>query len=414
MYSPGTLYSFAVILLLILSALAAMAETSVSSVGKLRLKMLADKGSRGAKTALALVERYDKTLSTILVCNNVVNIAAASLATLAFTAILGDSGVVAATAVITVLVIIFGEILPKSYARDHSEKVILSFAGPLKAVCALFSPVTFLLMKLRGAVSPAVQAGPTVTEEDLLYLIDTVEEEGVIEEQERDLVQSALEFDEIDIKDILTPRVNMAALDADAPPQEIREMILSEGYSRIPVYEESIDSIIGILFAKDYLRILLEGGEPDLRSMLAKPNFVHRSMKISDLLALLKKKRQNMAIVTDDYGGTLGLITTQDIIEEIVGGLWEDDEETPDAFVKLGDGIFEILGSCPLRDLEEQEDWQGFDFEGDYSTVNGWAMQFFGHIPAAGESAEYRDLILEVLQMDGNRIDILKVTRKSA
>jgi CBS domain containing-hemolysin-like protein len=395
-----------------MSAVFSASETAISTVSRLHLRKFAEKGSKKAKTALSLIEHYNKALYTILVGNNVVNIAASALATTIFTALLGGSGPAVATVVMTVLVLIFGEILPKSYGKDHSEKVALGLSGLLRAIMIVLTPVTTVFMGLKNAVAPPPTEGPTVTEEDLHYLLETVEEEGVIEEQEKDLVQSALEFDDLDIEDILTPRVNMVALDVDDPPEEIRKTILEEGYSRFPVYKDNIDNIIGVLFAKDYLRCLIEGRVPDLREMLAKPFFVHRTLKLSGLLAFFKEKRQNLAIVTDDYGGALGLVTTQDIIEELVGELWdEDDDENPQGFVRVDENACEVLGAYSLRELAEEREWEDFDFGDDYSTVNGWAMQIFGHIPETGETAVQENLTLTVLQMDGNRIDILKIQR---
>lgn len=410
--SPGPLYYVAILLCIVMSAIFSASETAISTASRIHIKRFAEKGSKKAKRTMGLIDRYDKTLYTILVGNNIVNIAASSLATVIFTSLLGGSGAAVATVVMTVLVLIFGEILPKSYGKDHNEKVALGLSGLINGISIVLTPVTAIFMKLRGAVAPPPEEGPSVTEEDLHYLLETVEEEGVIEEQEKDLLQSALEFDDIDIKDILTPRVNMVAIDIDDPPEEIRELILEEGYSRIPVYENSIDNIIGILFAKDYLRCLIEGREPDLREMLSKPFFIHRTMKLSGLLAFFQEKRQNMAIVTDDYGGALGLITTQDIVEELIGEMWDEgEEEEPQGYVRIGDSCCEVLGAYSLRDLEGEPEWEDFDFEGDYSTVNGWAMQIFGHIPEVGETALHDYLTLTALQMDGNRIDVLKIER---
>ncbi|MDL2233341.1 hemolysin family protein [Ruminococcaceae bacterium OttesenSCG-928-L11] len=413
MDSPGPLYYLVIVVCLVLSALFSSSETAISTVNRLHLKRSAEKGSRKAKTALSVIDQFDKALYTILVGNNIVNIASSAVATVIFTSLLGASGPAVATVVMTVLVLTFGEILPKSYGKDQNEKVALALSGPLKALMVVLTPVTWLFMKLRNAISPPAKEGPTVTEEDLHYLIESVEEEGVIEEQERDLVQSALEFDDTDIKDILTPRVNMVALDVEDDLDTIKETLLEEGYSRIPVYEGSVDNIIGILMAKDYLRKLIEEETPDLREMLSKPAFVHRSMKLSGLLAFFKAKKVNMAMVTDDYGGTLGLVTTQDIIEELVGDMWdEDDEDEPEAFIQLDSNTCEVRGAYPLRDLMEEQGWEDFTFEGDFSTVNGWAMQLYGHIPENGESVLHENLLLTVMEMDGNRIDILKITRK--
>lgn len=416
MDSPGPLLYLSIVFLLVISALFSASETAISTVNRLRLKKFAEKGSKKAKAALAIIEQYDKALYTILVGNNVVNIASSAIATIIFTALVGNAGPAVATVVMTILVLTFGEILPKSYGKDHNEKVILNLSRLLRGIMILFTPITWVFMKLKDKVAPAPDEGPSVTEEDLHYLMDSVEEEGVIEEYERDLVQSALEFDDIGIRDILTPRVNMVALDVQDEPDAILETILEEGYARIPVYEESIDNIIGVLYTREYLRCIIEGSQPDLRELLAKPFFVHRSMKLSELLAFFKSKKVNLAVVTDDYGGTLGLVTTEDVIEELVGELWDEDEEDePEGFVQLDANTCEVLGSYYMRDLLEEQEWEdaGYEIEGDYNTVNGWAMHIFEHIPQEGESALYKDLLITVLEMDGNRINILKITKKA-
>ena len=405
----GPLLCLAIVLLLMVSAFFSCCETAISTVNKLRLRKSADEGNQNAKTALGLAENYDKTLYTVLVGNNIVNIASSSIATVIATAIFGGGGAVIATAVMTVLVITFGEILPKSYGSDNSEKASLSLANPLKLASAILTPLTWVFMKIKLLSSKPADDTPTVTEEELIYMLGSIEEEGVIEEQERDLVRSALEFDEVTIGEIITPRVNVVALDVEDDRETIKNILLEEGYSRIPVYDNGIDNIIGILYARDYLRCLIEGEEANLRDMLSEPLFVHRTMKSSQLLARFKSANTHLAVVTDDYGGTLGIVTMEDLLEELVGDIWDEDDEVSADVIELSESCWEVTGSCDVDVLFELIGKDIYELDTDYNTVNGWAGHIFGHIPEEGETAQYKDLSLTVLDVDGHRIQYLRV-----
>ena len=364
-----------------------------------------------AKTALKLAEQHDKTMFTLVIGNSLANIAAASLSTVIFIWLLGpQNGPPAAIAVITVLVIVFCDILPRSFSGG-SEKIVLAIAEPVTVISNLLSPLTWLLIKLRNAVWKPSAAVPTVTEDELIYMLDSIEEEGVIEEQERNLVQSALEFDEVTVREIFTPRVNIAALDVEASPDEARDFLLHEGYSRIPVYEDSVDNIIGILIAHDYLRRLVTGANISLREMITEPLFVHRTMKLSQLLAKLRANNVHMAVVADDYGGTLGIVTMEDVLEELVGEIWDEDEKELPGMVHIAPDIWEVQGSHEADDMFEEIGAQ-YDIEdSDYNTVNGWAGHIFGNIPLVGDTAVCQDLELTVLEMDGHRIQYLRISR---
>ena len=404
----------ALVVLIACSAFFSASETAITTANKLRLRRMAEDGNSRAKAVLELSAKYDKTLYSILIGNNLVNILSSSLATVAFTALLGAVyGPVIATAIITVAVLLFGEILPKSFANDNSMKVSLAVAPALRLVSIVFAPFAWLVMKLKNALSkPSQDDDPTVTEEELIYMLGSIEEEGVIEEQERDLVQSALEFDETLVREIITPRVDVVALDIKAAPEDVKETLLQEGFSRIPVYEGSIDNIIGVLYARDYLLALLRGEAPALSALLSEPLLVHRTMRVSQLLAVMKAEKNNMAVVTDDYGGTEGIVTMEDVLEELVGELWDEDEDSGSLdIVALDANTWLVSGQCHLDDLVDELGNEAYNPDTDYTTVNGWAGHIYGHIPSAGSTASFLDLRLTVLEMDGHRIGQMRIER---
>ena len=411
MDDPSPIIYFLIILLLGISAFFSCSRAAISNANKLRLRKAAESGNKRAKTALALAENHDKTLFTAIICNSFANIAAASLSTVVFIRLFGaQRGPMLAIIAITVIVIIFCDILPRSLSGGN-EKILFLIAAPVTAISRLLSPLTWLLIKLKNTVWKPDNTSPTVTEDELIYMLDSIEEEGVIEEQERNLVQSALEFDEVTIREIFTPRVNIAALDVNSTQDEARDFLLHEGYSRIPVYEDSVDNIIGILIARDYLRLLLTNKPINLRQIIAEPLFVHRTMKLSQLLAKLRTNNVHMAVVADDYGGTLGIVTMEDVLEELVGEIWDEDEKVPPGMVRIAPNIWEVNGSYEADNMFEEIGEQ-YDIEdSDYNTVNGWAGHIFGNIASIGETAVYKDLELTALEMDSHRIQYLRIVR---
>ncbi|MCL2069334.1 MAG: hemolysin family protein, partial [Oscillospiraceae bacterium] len=335
MDEPGPLLYLSIVILLLLSAFFSCSETAVSTVNRLRLRKAADEGEPRAKKALKLTDDYDRTLFTVIIGNNVVCIAMASIATVVATALWGAAGAAIATAAVTVLVLVFGDMVPKSYAMRNSDRMALSIAGPLNLIVKIFSPVTWVFMRLLKKTNPG-DSQPSVTEDELIYMLDPLEEQGVLEEQERDLVQSALEFDEVTIREILTPRVDIAALDIESTQEEVTQCLIRERYSRIPVYEDSIDDIIGILLTRDYLCRIASGESPVLREIITPPIFVHRTMKLSQLLTKLRAAKTHMAVVSDDYGGTLGIVTMEDLLEELVGEIWDEGDDAPPRMARVG------------------------------------------------------------------------------
>ncbi|MEG1965409.1 MAG: hemolysin family protein, partial [Oscillospiraceae bacterium] len=405
------------IVLLMMSAFFSASETAFSTVNKIRLKNYAENGSQKAKVALDVAENFDKTLSAILIGNNVVNIAASAIATMLATAVLGTKGVLLSTVVMTILVLIFGEILPKSVAKENSEKLSLKMAGIMKMLTVLLSPLIFLFIKLKQIVvkfSDNDEKNPSVTEQELMYILETIEEEGVLNEQESELVQSALQFDDIMVKEIITHRVDIAAIDINDSPDDTLNTIISEGFSRMPVYEKNIDNIIGILHTRDYLEAKLKGEPLNIRKMLSEPYYVHKTQKIGELLNEFRKNKLHIAIVTDDYGGTMGIATMEDMLEELVGEIWDEDEIEETEITQTGINSYEVNGDTSISDLFEELEMDDKELDTDYSSVSGWALEVLGHVPSENESFEYEDIIVTVTKMDDNRVIKLKVVRKES
>ena len=398
------------VVLLLLSAFFSSTETAFSSVSKIRLKNLADNGNKKAKTALYVAERYSKALTTILVGNNIVNIANSALATVFFVNIFGEAqGTVISTVVITIVVLIFGEVLPKNIAIDNAEKICITFAPVLKFLMVLLTPLSIILMGINKLYKKLARNGnhqePSVTEDELKYIIESIEEEGVLEQQESELVQSALEFDEKTAEEILTPRVDMVAIDIDDPVEEITELVLKERYSRIPVYRDNIDKIIGVLHTRDYLEALINNNEkPNIEAMLQPAHFIYKTKKLSALLADFKYNKIHLAVVTDDYGGILGIVTMEDLLEQIVGEIWDEDEEVEKMSLKISDNKYEVSGDMPISDMLELFDKPTKYIETESNSVGGWALEQLANIPEPGEQFTYKELEITIREVLDQRI----------
>lgn len=412
------LLSGIIILLVMMSAFFSSTETAYSSVSQVRLKSYADNGNKKAKKAYRISENYDKALSAILVGNNIVNIAASALCTLLFVSFFGEAnGTILSTVVLTIVILIFGEVLPKNMAKENSEKVAMDFSTPLYILMLLLSPVTFLLLKLSTLAKKIASKGktgkePTVTEDELKYIVESIEDEGVLEEQESELVQSALDFDEKTAADILTPRVDMTAIDINDPPEKIREIVLRERFSRIPVYRDSIDNIFGILHTRDYLEALLKTESPKLNELIQPAFFIYRSKTLPSILADFKYKRLHIAVVTDDYGGTLGIVTMEDLLEQLVGDIWDEDEEVERKFNKISDNTFEISGDLHINEMLDLVKKDARNFSTESKSVGGWVIERLGDIPKKGSSFIYDDLEVTVDDVEDNRINTVTVVCK--
>lgn len=400
------------VVLVLLSAFFSASETAISTVNRIRMRNYADEGNKKAQKVIHMADNYDRTLSTILVGNNIVNITFASLSTMLFTNLFGVSGVGIATLVSTIVVLIFDEILPKSMAKEFADTFALTVAYPLYWVMLVLTPVVYIFIGIKKGIMRIFKPQKkqvSVTEQELKYIIEEIEDEGVLEKQESELVRSALDFDEITAEEILTPRVDVVSVEAGASTETIKDLFIEEHYSRIPVYEDSIDNIIGVLYSKDFFTAYIKGTEFSIRDMLQSVIFIPPSKKISELFSELQKSKSHLAVVTDQYGGNMGIVTLEDILEELVGEIWDEYDEDERDFVPLDENTFEISGDLRVSDLVEELKIEGLIIETGSNSAGGWALESFGHIPAEGESFMNGILKVTVKEVSENRIIRLTV-----
>ena len=391
-----------IIMLLVLSALFSSCETAFSSVNKIRLKNYAAKGDKRAEKALKIANKFEDALTAILIGNNIVNILSTSISTVLFTQILGPGGVGAATVVMTVLVLVFGEITPKSFAKNHAEQCALMFAEPLSAFMIVLKPVVMVFKVIQKLFKPKTEQ-PSVTEDELKYIIDEIEEQGVLEEQESDLVRSAFEFDEITVDEILIPRVNVIAIEKNTPFNEIKEKFLTDMYSRLPVYEKNIDNIIGVITNKSFFRLMNENKE-NISDIIQEIIHISDLKLISEALKEMQKSKMHMAVVMDQYGGTKGIITLEDIIEELVGEIYDENDEIIAHFVKTGDNEYEVSGELSISDMLENLDMPEDKIECSGNSVGGWIMELLGHVAVENETVQSDIFKMTVLSMEDQKI----------
>ncbi len=402
-----------VIIMMIFSALFSSTETAYSSVNKLRLKNYEAQGNKKASKALKLANKFDEVLTAVLIGNNIVNIATSSVSTLLFVSIFGSNGAAISTAVITVLVLVFCEVLPKSYAKRNAEKLALLFASPLSVLVTVLKPAVWILNKISSLLSSGEEA-PSVTEDELKYMIDEIEEQGVIEEQESELVKSALEFDEISVDEILIPRVKVVGVEIGMEIDEIKEIFITEMYSRLPVYEKSLDDIVGIITNKAFFKMLTEGNR-DIMSIIQKVPHIADSKLISEAMRDMQRSKVHLAVVVDQYGGTKGIVTLEDIIEELVGEIYDEDDEIVARIVKLSPDKFEIAGDMSINDMLEQLGLDGELVQTEYNSVGGWVTEVMEHIPENNETAETGIFRLTASKVNEQTVEkvILEIKRES-
>jgi len=394
---------FILLLLVALSACFSASETAFTSLNRIRIKNKADAGDRRAILTLNLVDKYDKLLSTLLVCNNVVNLSASSLATIFFTQGLRmKNGAVVATAVLTVLILVFGEVSPKTLAKEFPEKFAMFFAPAIQALVFILTPVNFLFGQLqqllRRPFRNRTDAG--ITEEELVTMVDQAETEGGLDEHESELIRSAIQFNDLEADEILTPRVDIVSVEDTADMDEIARTFAESGYSRLPVYHEDIDDIIGVIHEKDF-HAARYYGKFDLKKLIGNVLYTTGNTKISDLLRELQGQKNHMAIVVDEYGGTAGLVTMEDIVEELVGEIWDEHDEVIELFKKQPDGSYLISCGADLTDMFELFSLKS---ECDANTVSGWVMEQVGRIPECGDHFVADGLDVTVTNVDHRRV----------
>lgn len=397
-------------ILVIISAFFSASETAYTSANRIRLKSRAENGSKKAARALGIIERYDKTLTTILIGNNIVNILTSSLATVLCIALFGENGTLISTAAVTVIVLIFGEILPKTIAKLNAENFACAISGIMKVLTIVFTPLSaFFLLLQKGAARlfGGKNGEVSMNEEELMQLIDEIEDEGVLEEQESDLVRSALEFDETVVSSIITPRVNVAAADINTGVEELRELFIKEGYSRMPVYEKTIDHIVGIVRHRDFFEKLALNESFYVRDIVQETMFVPGLMKISDVLRKMQRSKIHLAVVVDQYGGTEGIVTLEDIMEELVGEIWDETDEVKAPVRFVSEKVFETSGEVSQNDFNRYFE-DRYEIDSESNTIGGWIYELFGRIPKVGESVETPDFRITVMTLDDLRVGKLR------
>ena len=405
----GSWLSWLIIALLVVAAsYFATAETAFASVSRIKVKSEMDRGDRRAKKALKILDNFDKAITTILIGTNIVHIVAATLVTILVTKKWGDSAVIISTIATTLVIFFVGEMLPKSIGKKYSCRFSLSLASSLSFFMLIFSPAAYVLTKVGQSVARHTKGDTevTVTEEELYDIIENMKDDGELDAERGDLVHSAMMFADVTVESIVTPRVDVAAIDIATPLQEILKFVKASRHSRFPIFEGSIDNIIGVLQIRKFIKSYIKQGDSlDVRSALDNIYFAHQSTKIDELLSEMSRKRLNMAIVTDNYGGTLGIVTVEDILEELVGDIWDEDDEIKEFCVMQSDGSYDLdpeLGIEESFELIDFEDPDDYEFE--HKLLGEWVFEHFDRIPSEGDSFVYNGLIITVKEMRQNRI----------
>lgn len=395
------------IFLIIMSAYFSATETAFSSINKTRLKHLANNGDHHAQQVLNVLKKYDQLLSTILIGNNIVNILSASLATILFTSYFPKTGVSISTMVMTIVVLIFGEISPKSLAREAPEKWALLSVSLLKFFIIILSPLNFIFTQWKKILSKIFSFSPSevITPEEIKMLIDEAEHNGNFDETESKLIKSAIEFNKLCADDILTPRVQLVAISLDTPKETIKSLFYNTGYSRLPVYRDNIDHIIGILHEKDF-NLYKDLPEYSLPKLIKPIIYKTANSKISKLLRTFQQTQTQLAVISDEYGGTLGIVTLEDILEVLVGEIWDEYDTVINDYKQISENIYLFNGQTSLTKLL---DVLKINIDVDCSSVNGWIINELGYIPNIGETFDYQNLTIEILNSDNRQVIQIKI-----
>ncbi len=413
-------WAYVVIFVMIcLSAYFSASEIAFNSANKMRLRKTSEGGSCTARIAYNICENFTMSLSTILIGNNLANIAISTCTTLIVMNLFRNNVALASTIstiFITVVILIFGEIVPKTLSKQNADAVARVIAIPTRILTVILSPFVFVVMAILFVLrkiwgSDRKDDAPTVTEEELVSIIDTVEEEGVINEEQGELLQSTLDFSDTTIEKIMTPRIDVTAIDINDDKEKLSELLLDmTQFSRLPVYEDSIDNIVGILSLTRYYKATLDDSEPDIRELMLKPYKLHKTMKLPAALAKLRDAKMHIAIVIDEYGGTLGIVTMEDILEELVGDIWDDTDVIVTEFISTGENTYEVVGDMNIDDFFEEIDFvKPESFSCEYSTMGGWAIEMLDADPHVGDSFRYEKFFVIVAQMEEERVTKLTV-----
>ena len=397
----------ALVLLVIASAYFSATETAFSSLNKIRLRNMADDGNRKAEATLRLAEDFDRLLSTLLVGNNIVNITAATLATLFFTKLNPEYGATISTVVLTLVILTFGEISPKTIAKEHAESGAMTSTPLLRVLSVVLRPLTILFSLLQKGIGKLFHATGDrgITEDELITMVSTAEDEGGLDQNESRLIRSAIEFGDMEVEEILTPRVDIVSISDQASAKELDELISSNRFSRIPVWHDSIDTIIGMIHEKDFHEAEL-GDNDSWKHLISPVIYVTTTSPVADLLYEMQRKKMHMSVVVDEYGGTEGLVTLEDILEELVGEIWDEHDEVVERIQKQEDGSYLISCSASIDDV-----FQLFDLrmDDDMTTLSAWVIDSLGHIPKIGDQFTYENLQVTVTKLQRMRVLEIRV-----
>ena len=404
-----------ILVCLALSAFCSSAEMSYSSCNVVRLENLRDDGSARAAVAVKITEKFDDALSAILIGNNLANIAASSLSSVLVILLMGsDKYAWAATVILTLLVIVFGETIPKITAKKAANTLALRYAYAVRGMTVVLKPLIWLVVGLThlltGGKAPEEEIDGEEAVEELQSIIETAEDEEVLDEDQSELLQAAIDFSEISAMEVMTARVDVYAIDIEDDWDEIVAAVESSPFSRLPVYEGSVDNIIGVLYLNHFLKALTEKGErTEIRKLLMQPCYVYKTMKLPAVLNLLRKAKQHLAVVTDEYGGTLGVVSMEDVLEQIVGDIWDDTDVIEQEVVERAEGEYELDGDMNIYDFLELVGISEESFEAESATLGGWTVEQFGGFPQVGDSFRYENFTVTVLAMDARRVEKLLV-----
>lgn len=398
------------ILLFIASAFCSSAEMAFSSANSIRLENMAEEGSKTAKMALKVIGRFDSSLSGLLIGNNIANIGMSSLPPLVAIYFGIEKYSALLTIALALFVILFCEITPKILGKNNANSLSLSYAYPVRILTIIFAPLVFLVVKAVGFLLLPMGRAEDEDEtdmavEELQSIIEIAHDENVLDESRSELLQSALEFYDVNAYEAMTARVDMDAIDIDDDIEDIKKQVEASGYSRIPVYRGSVDNIIGILHQNHFLRLMLQSDEIELESLLMEPLYVYKTVKMLSLLSSLKRSQKQLAVVTDEYGGTLGIITLEDVLEQLVGEIWDESDEVENEVITRAEGIFEVNGDMTIYDFLDLvgKEEESVDFESE--TVGGWIIERFGDFPEVGDSVDYENLHITVLETGPHRVE---------
>lgn len=417
-------YILAFLLCVAMSSFFSASEMSLSSANRLRLENAAEGGSASAKTALDLIDRFEDALSAILIGNNLANVASSSLCSVIALAVATSTGAAegacatVATVLDTIIIIICGETVPKILAKKNANRLAPVVAGPVKGLSVVLKPLIWCVTSLIDLITrslPEDSAANTqeAAVEALQSIIETAEDEDVLDEDRSELLQAALDFGDISASQVMTARVDMLAVDIDDSWEDILRLAEDAPYSRLPVYDGDTDNIIGVLHLNAFYRALLDGEPHNLRPLLSEPCFIYKTVKLPAVLEQLRSRQTHLAIVTDEYGGTAGVISMEDVLESLVGDIWDETDEVAPEVVQTGEGVWELDGDLPIDDFLELTDLNAAVFDFESETVGGWVMEMVGGFPDPGQCVTYEDLAVTVLETDGKRVEKLRVERQT-